>query len=213
MPIETIEDYANHLQVPFLVHFTQAQNLPSILEHGIIPVAYRDNFVLQPTVNDPERHDGYPNATCTSIAFPNYRMFYHLRMAIANSEWAVLSLDRSILWAKCCAFCRHNAADARISAQPLEDLMTLAAFQGMYDPIVGDVSRLEQRLRPFDPTDVQAEVLVFGVIEPELIRGMAFDSQQVRTKYHHLALDMDVRVFFPGAGPFAQRGSPYAAGI
>jgi hypothetical protein len=213
MPIYTIEDFANHVQVPFLVHFTRAQNLPSILEYGIVPIALCGDFGLRPVVNDPERYDGYPDATCTSIGFPNYRMFFQLRTSIAGSQWAVLMLHRSILWAKRCAFCRTNAANGQISAQPREGLMMLSAFQGMYEQVVGSESRAEQRLRSYDPTDVQAEVLVFDVIEPELIHGIAFDSQWVSAQYQHLTVGKDVRIYFPGSGPFAQRGSSYADGF
>ena len=41
----------------------------------------------------------------------------------------------------------------------------------MFEEIDGLPARSEERLKSFDPTDVQAEVLVFDVIEPAYITG------------------------------------------
>ena len=213
MPIQTIQDIADQVKVPFLVHFTQAPNLPSIFERGIYPRERCGELAVHPVVNDASRLDGKLSANCTSIGFPNSPMFFRFRKKNPNSEWAVLLLDPSILWEKQCAFCRHNAADARISALPLQDLTTAAAFAGMYEEIEGHESRMDQRLMSYDPTDIQAEVLVFGVIEPALIQGIAFDNQRVKERYEHLAAGKQVRIYGAGKGPFAARSSMFADGF
>jgi hypothetical protein len=107
-------------------------------------------------------------------------MLYKYRMADAAVDWSILVLDPSILWVKNCAFCRHNAADGRISGQPLASLITAQAFQGMYEEIEGATTREEQKLKSYDPTDVQAEVLVFDVIEPQYVAGVIFEKPAVR---------------------------------
>jgi len=61
--------------------------------------------------------------------------------------------------------------------------MTPQAFKGMYNAIDGIASRREQNLKAFDPTDVQAEVMVFEVIEPEYITAVIFDKPLVRDAY------------------------------
>lgn len=213
MSRQGIKDYADQAQVPFLVHFTQAPNLPSIFQHGIVPRVRCGELRVQPIVNDAHRLDGRLTANCTSIGFPNSPMFYKFRRANQNSEWAVLLLDRSILWEKQCAFCRHNAADNRISARPLQDLMTPAALVGMYEEIEGFESRVNQQLMSYDPTDVQAEVLVFDVIEPALIQAIAFDNQRVKAQYEHLAAGKHVRIYGSNRGPFAGRSSAYTDGF
>lgn len=183
MPRQAIQAHATTIEIPFLVHFTRAVNLPSIMAHGLYPIGRANEISATPQINDEFRLDGYLNSTSVSIGFPNCQMFYKLRMDEPQVDWAILALHPSILWIKDCAYCCHNAADARISSQPLLDLKTLQAFMGMYDEIDGVLSREQQRLKAFDPTDVQAEVLVFDVIEPPYILGAIFEQESVRNSY------------------------------
>jgi len=183
MPRQAIQAHATAVQVPYLLHFTRATNLPSIMGHGLYPIARVQEIGAAPAINDLYRWDGHSNGTSVSIGFPNCQMLYKYRMENPDVDWAILVLHPSILWAKNCAFCRHNAADGRISAQPLANLMTPQAFAGMYDEIEGLTTREEQRLKPFDPTDVQAEVLVFDVIEPQYVAGVIFEKAAVRDTY------------------------------
>ena len=180
MPRQAIQTHATTIQVPYLLHFTRATNLPSIMARGLYPIGRAHEIGAVPAINDQYRFDGHRNSTSVSIGFPNCQMLYKYRMADAAVDWAILVLHPSILWAKNCAFCRHNAADGRISGQPLPHLMTPQAFTGMYDEIEGLSTREEQKLKTFDPTDVQAEVLVFDVIEPQYIVAVIFEKATVR---------------------------------
>lgn len=189
MPKQAIKAHATAIQVPYLLHFTRAANLPSVMTHGLYPIARVDEIGVDPQINDHYRLDRRLNGTSISIAFPNCQMFYKYRMADETVDWAVLVLKSSVLWQKQCAFCRHNAADARISCQPIEALTTGAAFRGMFDEIDGWSSREEQKLKPYDPTDIQAEVMVFDVVEPAYIRGIAFNSKAAKDAYSHLLND------------------------
>lgn len=183
MPRQAIQAHSTTIAIPFLVHFTRAINLPSITAHGLYPIERASEIRATPHINDECRLDGYRNSTSVSIGFPNCQMLYKLRMDEPQTDWAILGLDPSILWTKDCAYCCHNAADARISSQRLFDLKTFEAFKGMYDEIDGVLSREQQRLKAFDPTDVQAEVLVFDVIEPKYIGGVIFEKASVRDAY------------------------------
>lgn len=177
---QAIQAYATTTnEVPFLLHFTRAVNLASILAHGLYPVGRAHEVGTNPYINDQYRWDGHLNATSISIGFPNYRMFYKYRMDDLAVDWAILVIEPSVLWEKNCAFCRHNAANCRIRNQLLSNLMTPESFMGMYDKIEGIPTRQEQNLNSYDPTDVQAEVLVFDVIEPQLIAGIIFEKAAV----------------------------------
>jgi hypothetical protein len=186
MTRQAIKNFAIELEIPYLVHFTRVTNLPSIMEHGIYPIAQILEIGDQPEINDQLRLDDRLNGTSISIAHPNCQMLYKYRMQDESVDWAVLVLKKSILWQKECAFCRHNAADTRISQQPIEALTTEVAFRGMFDEIDGFTSREEQKLKVCDPTDVQAEVMVFDIIEPEYIRGIVFNSKEAKDAYSHL---------------------------
>jgi hypothetical protein len=201
----SIQQFTASLDVPYLVHFTRASNLPSILTHGLYPRSRTGEVGARPEVNDQHRLDGHLDSTSVSIAFPNCQMFFKYRMENPNVEWAVLALDPSILWLKDCAFCRYNAADARISRQNINNLKTLQSLQGMYLPDADLQSREDQCLRAYDPTDVQAEVLVFDVIEPALIFGIAFDSETVKNQYAEVLGNRQVKVYSKNKSYFAQR--------
>lgn len=205
IPRQAIQTHAAKIKVPFLLHFTRAANLPSIMQHGLYPISRVDEIGATPQINDKLRLDGYLDGISLSIAFPNYLMFWKYRQDNEGVEWVVLAIHPSVLWLKDCAFCRHNAADARISSQPLEQLMTPAAFTGMFDEIEGIPSRQEQRLKTFDPTDGQAEVLVFDVIEPYLIAGAVFENAATRDLYQGILGNRQISVNRARKGFFAAR--------
>lgn len=201
-----IRGFATEREVPGLIHFTRASNLASIMQHGIYPIARAEAAGLQPEINDAARWDGHRDGTSVSIAFPNSSMFYKLRQDNPEVDWVVLLLRKEILWEKPCAFCRYNAADGRIAGQPIDQLMTRAAFEGMYEHIDGHPSREDQRLKNFDPTDVQAEVLVFDVIEPHHIIKVAFESATVRNASLPVMGAVPNLLYGKGKGFFGSRG-------
>lgn len=182
MSKQAIQALSGELKIPYLLHFTRAANVPSIMAHGLYPIGRAHEIGAIPAINDQLRLDRHQNGTSVSIAFPNSQMLYKYRMDEQNKavDWAILVLHPAMLWTKDCAFCRHNAADARISNQPLPVLKTPQAFSGMFEEITGHMTREEQKLKAFDPTDVQAEVLVLDVLEPKYIIGAIFEKGTVR---------------------------------
>ncbi|MFP1914361.1 DarT ssDNA thymidine ADP-ribosyltransferase family protein [Lonsdalea quercina] len=205
MPREQIRLKTERLQIPFLVHFTRAVNLPSIMKHGLVSVSEAGELGITPEINDELRLDGHRDSTSLSIAFPNYRMFYRYRMDNPGVEWAVLGIHPSIIWRNECAYCCHNAADARISIQSLAQLKTLGAFDSMFAEIDGLESRQEQRLNNFDPTDGQAEVLSFDTIEPQFIFAAIFNNEATKNLYQHVLGNRQILVNSSGSGYFASR--------
>jgi hypothetical protein len=206
MTREAIQAYAEEIGVPYLLHFTRAVNVPSILTHGLYPIGRAHEVGALPQVNDQYRWDGHRNSTSVSIAFPNCQMLWKYRQENAEVDWAILVMPPSVLWTKQCAYCRHNAADARISSQPIDQLMTPSAFAGMFEEIVGLPTRAEQKLKPFDPTDVQAEVLVFDVVEPQQIVGVVFETTAAREMYLPHLGKLKTYVHASNKGLFASRG-------
>lgn len=185
MSREQIQKIALSKKIPFLVHFTRVDNIDSIMQHGLLPISLARERDINPVINDSERLDGRLNGTSLSIAFPNGLMFYRLRKENPDTDWVILALSPSILWSKDVLFCRHNAADTRVSRIASDALRLPTAFEGMYEEIEGHKSRADQGLKTFDPTDVQGEVLVMEPVEPEFILAALFNS--VTTKEAHSA--------------------------
>ena len=159
-----IERVASQLRIPYLVHFTNEKNLSSILEIGLQPKQNSEKYKFFPAINDALRLDGHMDAISLSIGFPNSKMFYKYRKQSEEESWAVLVIDRSVLWKRKCAFCKNNAASSQISSKSPDELSSHQALLEMYEDMPNPYSRAGKRLHEYDPTDVQAEVLVFGVI-------------------------------------------------
>lgn len=199
---QDIKDIAETLKIPYLVHFTRAANLETIIKHGLYPKSRINEIGVTPQINDHHRHDGRPESTSLSIAFPNGPMFYKYSQE-SSAKWAMLLMPPSLLWKKDCAFCRHNAATTHISTTPVEDLKTSQAFLGMFED---DGTREEECLEPYDPTDVQAEVLVFDVIEPHCIKHAFFNDSGAMASHAHLLGKCEPHLVGSRQGFFGTRG-------
>ena len=66
-------------RIDTLYHFTRTENLENIFQYGIIPREVLDRRRIKSSYNDEFRYDDCLDAVCTSIEFPNYKMFYKLR--------------------------------------------------------------------------------------------------------------------------------------
>ncbi|BEO85730.1 DarT ssDNA thymidine ADP-ribosyltransferase family protein [Serratia marcescens] len=203
--IQQIREIVAQREIKQLVHFTRIENLESIMQHGIVPIADTADKQITAAINDQARWDRRTNASCLSITLPNCQMFFKYRRENPDVNWIVLGVAPSVLWLKNCAFCRYNAADTRISGQLLEALQTPASLSGMFDEIEGVKSRQEQSLKASDTTDVQAEVLVFDVIEPQYIFAAAFNNQQTKSDFEKFLGERQIKLNPPGGGFFASR--------
>lgn len=150
-----------------LVHFTRLENLPSILRHGLLPRQDLDRRRLPYHYNDAVRLDGRLDTLCTTVSFPNYRMFYTLRQK-QHAHWIVLQLDARLLLDKPALFLPGNAACWHYQAAlQAGDCSEPAHFAQLF----ADQGRpaLRSTLPDCYPTDPQAEVLIESAIEPEYI--------------------------------------------
>lgn len=166
-----------------------------------MPVSVLDTFGHPACRNDRLRLDNHRNAVSLSIAFPNFLMFYKYRQLAPSADWAVLLVSPPLLWEKDCAFYPRNAADARMNCLSPHDLKTAAALSALFDTT-------EERapwLRACDPTDPQAEVLVFDTVESRRIEAVAFETEEARNRHRQVLRGLESFVTGTEKGLFASR--------
>jgi hypothetical protein len=164
--------------IDILWHFTRIANLDSILNNGITPRSILENAGSSFEFNDELRLNGQKEASCISIQFPNYKMFYGLRSNNPGIDWLVLGLAPSILWEKDCAFCSENAASSRVTKIELDTRKGHVAFESLFE----DNGNRSVDIPVSYPTNPQAEVLVFDEIEPKYIIKVVTCKPTILTK-------------------------------
>ena len=195
----TIQEYATGRGIQYLMHFTRASNLGSILQRGLvvrnalIPEGYGD-------FNDQYRIDG-TNAICLSIGFPNYKMFWGLRKDNPGIDWVILVIRPEVMWTLPCAFCATNAAATSVTAIPLVQRSTLTALQAMYADW-NDKTRTLLNIPDNYPTNPQAEVLMLEGVPRHHILGVIVLNETTKKSLQAQFPTLDVIV---NAGYFRYR--------
>ncbi len=177
-----------------LYHFTQARNLDSIFEHGILSRNKINGLKIDAAVNDRERWDGHTDAISVSISGANYRMLYALGKGKQNrgetcpgDAYVLLELDPSLLYELDCAFYPTNAASNRVRHASKTEFQSAQALENMFADGVpcpaGTYSRAKWNLDPCETSDPQAEVLVFETIPAHYINCVLFETEDMVDEY------------------------------
>lgn len=165
-------------QIDRLYHFTQADNLKNIFRYGLLPRDELESRGIESSINDEYRFDDCLDAICTSIEFPNYKMFYKLRCENPDVDWAVLELNAEIVCDYQCAFNWTNAGDSASYSIPIKKRMTQSAFENLFEDKDGYPTRDELNIPDWYPTNPQAEVLVFDKIPISYIKKVSFEKKR-----------------------------------
>ena len=183
----SIRDFLKYRGVEHVIHFTQAENLPSILQHGLQGRDSLHAAGVDALVNDFHRFDLLPDSICCSISFPNYKMFYQMRQENPEADWVVLRIKPQVLWEKDCLFCVENAATRAVAQTPLEQRRGLGALMHLFENIGSAPSRSDLNIPDHYPTHPQAEVLVMNKIEPDMILDVLVDKKERIRDYGRLS--------------------------
>lgn len=178
-----INKILNDRQIRFFVHFTPLENLPAILESGLIPrqVLEETGAAFQPT--DPDRLDGLTGSLSLSVSHPNCEMLFSKMMADKSKKWCVISLWADRIIERDCLYHYHNAAYKDFRNVPLDDRRTAAAFEAMFADVVETDKKTYRRtsIKDFDKpkglkyaTSPQAEILCLEAIPVTEIAGVSF---------------------------------------
>ena len=184
-----MEEIIRKRKIHSLYHFTQTENLGSIFRYGIVPRETLEKCKIESHYNDDFRYDNCRNAVCTSIEFPNYKMFFCLRQKNSSIKWVVIELDANILCNFECAFCWTNAGDKTMYNQSIEQRMGKMAFQKLFENRQGYPQRENLEIPDSYPTNPQAEVLVFDIISADYIKSLYFEDSAVMQMFQHIIPD------------------------
>jgi len=172
-----MESILNERNIKYLYHFTRADNLKSIFEEGLLPRSELEKKKLKFILNDLPRYDKCKEANCTSIEFPNYKMFYNLRDPHPEVNWVVLRIDaKSVINKYECAFCHYNAGSSEIYNTSIESRKGKKALFRLYEEVHGMPTREDLGTKKNYPTNPQAEVLVFSTIPQKYIKNVLFED-------------------------------------
>ena len=162
-----------------LIHFTNIQNLQSILNLGILPrsVLNERNIIYKYT--DEKRFDGRPDCTCLSIEYPNFKMLHYKKYNSVN-RYAMIVLDaESILSNDTKKYYVYiNAANSNATYQLENDnLCDFIYLKNMFSQSVSDNKCKYSRndtYPDFITTHPQAEILINGNIDKKDILEIHF---------------------------------------
>jgi TPR repeat protein len=178
-----IKEYIENRGIDKLIHFTQYKNIESILKHGLMTRSNLDSLSIKYYFNDRMRLDNRENSISLSISYPNHIMLWKYSR---DEHCVILVLEPSILWEYDCAFCGCNAATRIIKKTPIDSLRGLDALKYMFETDEEEEElRKSERIKSCDPTDEQAEVLVFDDIPIDKVIGIHFTpkNNKYRSEY------------------------------
>lgn len=150
--------------IHYVYHFTPLGNLPSILKHGIVPRQACKNAGIPCEYTDYLRFDGQINASCLSIGFPNYKMFYRKRNEFPKKKWAVIEIDSQIILELACRFYPTNAARNDMCQLQTSEVTGYRGLTKMFARNSCSTACNMWGWQKFYTTDPQAELLVYETI-------------------------------------------------
>ncbi len=164
-----------------LIHFTNIQNLESILNNGILTRNILDEKNIVYKYTDEKRFDGRPDCTCLSIEYPNSKMLHYKKYNSLN-KYVMIVLDaESILSNNLKKYYVYiNAANSNAAYLLTSDILTSPRYlKNMFLPSVSDTKYTYER-EDTDPdfitTNPQAEILINGCIDTTDIMEIHFSN-------------------------------------
>ena len=150
----------------FLTHFTNIENLESILTNGIKSVQYMKTHKIKYSHSDEYRFDNQLNLISISLNEINYKMLYKRQKKNNNqiNSWVILKLKTSLLDDKKdkVYFCKENAASTEINVMLKRNSKELNTNDAL--------------IKMLRSSDNQKEILVEETIETYYIESIIVEN-------------------------------------
>jgi len=167
-------------KIRHLVHFTRIENLESILKNGFLSREKLDRCNIKYINNDDDRWDGCKFSTCFSIEFPNYYLLNKFRTErYPGSKWVVilLNIDKVFETKNEKKFSHTNAAKWNITPSKCCEAFEQCFMQEIKENKKCQRREIQKYIKDYLPTDVQAEVLIDGLISTDCIEKIIFETR------------------------------------
>ncbi|RKF16879.1 DUF4433 domain-containing protein [Roseovarius spongiae] len=170
-------------EIPYLLHFTLAENIPSILKNGI---QSREAFpthshpeMQQVLASDVDRLDGCDGAISVSLPAFWWEMFQGKRDRSPNYDWVFLALTPDLLWSLECHFYAGGAGNGSSkfharTAGTTKAFLELFEDRDPYNPARESSFRHAHYLPDCFPTFPLSEIQVWEAIPSDAIIGAFF---------------------------------------
>ena len=188
--------------IKYLVHFTQVNNLKSILVHGLVSRNKLDEVNVNYLANDDKRVDLMRDCSSLSVEYANLDVLRSFRKKDSISNWAILVFDVNVLHENKAYFVPYNAATGNENArQGIKEKCQIKDLEELFkdEILVPYSSRSEESklrkpdLKTYYPTYDQAEVLVEGTIDLRYIKYVIFENEESMKKYRSLLNDCNIK--------------------
>ena len=176
--------YNNHIEE--FVHFTNERNLLSILNRGVLSRKVLQERSIPFEYNDEIRLDGMPRAISMSVTSPNFQMFYKYRLLKNKANWVVIAFDSQKILEHRCSFYRANAGCSDSHQFEPGERQSTEAFEELFSDWDSYHSRCDLNLGCNEPTNPQAEVMVFDAIPISCISRIVFQNESLLRAYSPL---------------------------
>ncbi len=191
----SIEESVTRQRIPSLAHFTHARNLFSIIEKGILPRAVLAEARISAVVPPDDLRSIDSHAVTLSISFPEYESFRAVRSSIPKGLWAVLEIEKSVLWESDCYFAASSDEPPRRSrAKASAD-----SFDQLFQDYIARYTRWGLRvprsildIPGYYPTNPHSEVRVVNGIEPRYIRAVWFETSMIESRFLETAKERGI---------------------
>ena len=198
--IRHLSDILINRGIDCFIHVTPIENLESILEHGILPVAECERRNIDVGyIPDLKRLDGNREATCFSVQDPN---FDHFKRIQDTGGAAVLIVSVDLILDFSCSFYPHNASKSEYKYPPKGwNRKTWQQRSEWFEEMfTDDGSRKMRDGSPFPTnwtTDMDAEVQAFGNIPTDYIDKVAIDNVEHLKFFQAHYPDIEFTGFLP----------------
>jgi len=166
-----IQKECKRREIKSLYHITNARNLPSILKDGILSINELKIRKKDFFYNDELRLDNQLDSTCWSITHPNFYYFRKIQKDQPEAKWCIIEIEANVMWENHCYFNATNAASSKMRYQLENERKGIDAFNFMFNNRVNNYDRSEN-MKLSQPTDIQAEVLIFNSISIRKIKNV-----------------------------------------